>query len=759
MDKRLEGYVRFFEDQIRENEFNYKSYMAAPLCELFQKDSAFIGKIVAHNDEKGHIIIKVRKNHAPRLKINKTFCVLRNKIWDTLGNKYTSWTLPCKSFLEEVQFHTSFSEIKPLYFIKKPDPDYDYIGCSSIAVDLFDAIVKALKDKRDIWFIMLDPFPPTQYLQNLINYINRFPEDPNLMLVPKIAYEDWKPQELTNRDDVSKIIMDTLESESICILQGPPGTGKSTTISEIVTKYLNNGKTVCVTTMSNKGLTELIEKKHLDELRKQGKIYKTLLSADELRRIPGTKFAKKDTLIKGGEMLCITNYILSNEFNSLESRDTCPIYDLIVIEEASQAYLTAIAAFSRLGNHCLIVGDPMQLPPIVLCENKSDYKEYDVPTQANGLRTCVLGSNMKSYRITTTYRLTERSAQLTGVFYNNTLTSVKEKYVDLSEAQHKAYYLPQGGSVIYTTIGATDAVCSAEALAIMEKIVGDFDSHYPKKSIAIISPFKESVQRIQKQFYHEFQKLDITVETIDRIQGMTVDYAIVYIPARNISFALTENRFNVATSRSESTTLIISDLPIEGFSTTSPKVAAYLKSCSILNRDLTINERPLVTEQTTVPKLAGPNVLYKIDLTPFERPKKEIKEGKKNYYIIDTNVFVNYPDVISRIDKKYPIIILAKVADELDHMKIKLDEQGKRNAEKALRNLNNISNREVIYECADVSLLPVDFDKRSPDNMILSVAIKYKDENPIILTSDHGLQLKSKTLGISTVSLKDFLKR
>ena len=51
------------------------------------------------------------------------------------------------------------------------------------------------------------------------------------------------------------------------------------------------------------------------------------------------------------------------------------------------------------------------------------------------------------------------------------------------------------------------------------------------------------------------------METIDRIQGATVDYAIVYIPGRNPGFALDERRFNVATSRSRSTTLIISDIP------------------------------------------------------------------------------------------------------------------------------------------------------------------------------------------------------
>ena len=105
------------------------------------------------------------------------------------------------------------------------------------------------------------------------------------------------------------------------------------------------------------------------------------------------------------------------------------------------------------------------------------------------------------------------------------------------------------------------------------------------------------------------------------------------------------------------------------------------------------------------------------------------------------------------------MILSAKVTDELDKMKIKLDERGKQNAEKALRLLNSEMTHEVLYEFADVSLLPDDFDKRSPDNMILSVALKYKDENPIMLTSDNGLQLKSKILGISTISLKKFLRR
>ena len=172
-----------------------------------------------------------------------------------------------------------------------------------------------------------------------------------------------------------------------------------------------------------------------------------------------------------------------------------------------------------------------------------------------------------------------------------------------------------------------------------------------------------------------------------------------------------------------------------------------------------VEQEVKVENVAPTPTLQGVKVVGKIDLSKFERPKKEIKPGKKNYYIIDTNVFVNCPDILDKIDKEYPIILSAKVTDELDKMKVKLDEKSKQNAEKALRLLNRESKHKIIYEFADVSLLPDDFNKKSPDNMILSVALKYKDDNPIMLTSDNGLQLKSKIFGITTISLKDFLRK
>jgi hypothetical protein len=43
--------------------------------------------------------------------------------------------------------------------------------------------------------------------------------------------------------------------------------------------------------------------------------------------------------------------------------------------------------------------------------------------------------------------------------------------------------------------------------------------------------------------------------------------------------------------------------------------------------------------------------------------------------------------------------------------------------------------------------------------MILFLALRYKDEKPIMLTADNGLQIKAKYMGVLTISLKNFLKQ
>ena len=76
-----------------------------------------------------------------------------------------------------------------------------------------------------------------------------------------------------------------------------------------------------------------------------------------------------------------------------------------------------------------------------------------------------------------------------------------------------------------------------------------------------------------------------------------------------------------------------------------------------------------------------------------------------------------------------------------------------------LRHINSkFSERNIRMECADMNYLPADFSKKNPDNLILSIAVKFRNQNPVLLTSDNGFQVKAKGLGIPTIKLKNFLR-
>ena len=177
---------------------------------------------------------------------------------------------------------------------------------------------------------------------------------------------------------------------------------------------------------------------------------------------------------------------------------------------------------------------------------------------------------------------------------------------------------------------------------------------------------------------------------------------------------------------------------------------SYLLENHIAEQPTIKSEISANTEIEEKPILKMPKILGKIDLSQFEKKKKT--------YIIDTNVFVECPEIIQQINKNDLIILSAKVIDELDHLKTKLPEKLE-DINKAFRIINqNMNKRKITMEPAELNLLPEDFNKKSPDNFILAVAFKHKDNNSVLLTSDNGLQVKAKGMNIKTLSLKEFNK-
>ena len=153
-------------------------------------------------------------------------------------------------------------------------------------------------------------------------------------------------------------------------------------------------------------------------------------------------------------------------------------------------------------------------------------------------------------------------------------------------------------------------------------------------------------------------------------------------------------------------------------------------------------------------------VLKTEDVMVHEGPKEEKSNTDQpkqlgEAYVIDTNAFIYAPNIIEKIADEYPIFVSAKVVDELDHRKDVTSGNDKKKVQKALKSINMaISSGRVQTATSDARLLPADFDRRSPDNLILSVVLKVKRMGyaPVLVTSDNGFQIKAKTLKIKTIS-------
>ncbi len=650
-----------------------------------------------------------------------------------------------------------FSEVHCVWQGKTDDKGFLLCGFSGISLEMSQYLID--KQLEGCVIILGPQEPPMEYYQNLITVISNtssnYPAKEILDFDKRHVV--WNPEKINSDSSQVDNIISSLDSSNNLVFQGPPGTGKTHLMAALVAKLITDKKSVLVTALTNRALIELAQKDSLKEFLIQKRVKKTNVSADELIS------CKNICPVESKQITCMPGCVtLSTFYNASGWAKICyeeQPFDYVIMDEASQALFGMIAACKNLGKRIIWIGDQNQMQPIVLLSEETLVRN-DYGMLANGFQTLCDNFDYKSYILTESHRLLPNAASLTSIFYHTPINSVAdfEYQIDVN----KLTFAPQNGgcSLILKEmpIGEkADRVCCSYAIDIISQIL----NCYPKLNISVLSKFRATVRMLQNCFISKFGgHNNVLIDTVERVQGMTCDICIYYIPNTMMGMSLEKSLFNVATSRAKQLTIIIADKSILN-TTCDRAVTTYLQKVSkgdftAVSSEIHDNEGKTIKAGDINLKIKG-----KIDLTQFETPlQKSVKsESKQNIYIIDTNVFVNCPDIISKIDKKYPIVLSAKVTDELDKMKIKLDDQGKKNAEKALRILNTEKGHKIIYEFADTSLLPEDFDKRSPDNMILSVALKYKSENPIMLTSDNGLQLKSKILDIATISLKSFLRR
>ena len=651
-----------------------------------------------------------------------------------------------------------FSEVHCVWQGKADDNGFLLCGFSGISIEMSQYLIN---NKLEGCVIVLGPQePPMEYYQNLISVVGNTSE--SLPAKTLLDFEkttiSWNPEEINSNSSQIDRIIGLLEKNNEMIIQGPPGTGKTHLMAGLVAQLIQNNKSVLVTAMTNRALIELAEKDSLKESLAQKKVKKTNVSSDEIIACKNLSpvDSKQITCMPG----CVT---LSTFYNSSGWAKICyeeRPFDYVIMDEASQALFGMIAASMNLGKKIIWIGDQNQMQPIVLLSEETLVRN-DYYMLANGFQTLCDNFSFPSFILTESHRLLPNAATLTSSFYHTPIKSVAD--FDYIIDSNKLPFAPKDGgcTILFKEMPVgekADQTSCLFAIDIITKLLGI----YPDIKVAILSKFRSTVRMLQNCFISQHDsKNNVLIDTVERVQGMTCDVCLYFIPNTMTNMSLDKALFNVATSRAKQLTIIVADKSI-AHNVCDKDVNMFMQKVLTGNIDQLTSK-----DNETRGKIIGVHgarivVKGKVDLSQFETPKQKAVKSqiKKNIYIIDTNVFVNCPDIISKIDEKYMVVLSAKVIDELDKLKIKLSSDDKRNVETALRCINKALDKpNVRMELSDMSLLPADFDKRSPDNNILTVALKYKDENPILLTSDNGLQVKAKGLNMKTISLKDFLKK
>lgn len=549
MSVSIKNQVKFYDWQLHEMDLSWAKYHKSDILDLYAGNTLFIGKIWGIDKKRGVLILRFRKGKFPRLKIPLTLSYPKAVV-----GSIKNWTFSYGDFRE--LYVEQYTTCTPIFYLEnEPSEDFRYVGVKNVSLAFLNHINLDLKNKVHPIIVLGEEDPPRDYLVALREFTKNSKSN-SILSLSFCSMKSWAPTQLNDEDTLIQDTVEILEKKRMTIIQGPPGTGKTFLISKICDHYLRQNKRICITALTHKALMEVAIKEGLINHIKL-RVFKTNLSGDESAIVPELQNHDICNQVPRNSLLLATYYSLSKLLLSLKRIND--LFDLIIIEEASQAFLTTIAGFSSLAKKVLVVGDFMQLQPIVLNSSKALSIDRNINTIINGLKTISTNNNDNSYRLVNSYRLTASSARLTGIFYNNSLKSKsKQKDGIVLKNKYSNLFCRKGGTSILYYNKMDEGKSPLNAILFIVELVINIRKEYPGCEIALLSPYRNTINSIiDKMLSLNVNFKNIEVNTVDRIQGLTVDICIFLAPTYKTKFAMDENRFNVATSRAKKGTLII----------------------------------------------------------------------------------------------------------------------------------------------------------------------------------------------------------
>ena len=552
---------QFLEDELKaETEDFKKIYLATAISLLKISQEMYVAQFISFKD--GEMIMKFPISRALPRKGDFLVCmVLPPELQD-----YRNWG--DRSYRDLYKARYNSTECVCIWHSPANDPRYSLVGFSKVSVDFANYIKKT----PNIVLTFAPQRPPIDYVMNLQKVVeDQYSKGVASILDANYQAKDWEPIPI-RQDDVSGFVYSQMALTETMILEGPPGTGKTYMIAELCAKLCAEGHSVLVTALTNRALMEIAEKPAVESLLGEHRIFKTNISMDEIRELSKLETLKSIAPMPGC-LVMSTFYITSGYAAELTIEQP---FDYVIMDEASQAIFPMFAASRKIGKRNLWVGDIHQLSPIVILNGNritiGGYKHL-----IEGLKLLADNSISPIYQLATAYRFGQRAANYTGVFYNDSLVAKESpKYNDLP-SMFKILSKDGGPTLVLTDMPSGD--CTPQfAIYIAAFIVDNIVKDNQDKEIAVLTCMKKTTRALQMAITQKVRtRKNLLVDTVARVQGLTTDITIFFVPDYSYIRTLEPHLFNVATSRAREHTIIIADKYVLDSTILDTKVRRFLE--------------------------------------------------------------------------------------------------------------------------------------------------------------------------------------
>jgi len=402
-----------------------------------------------------------------------------------------------------------------------------------------------------------------------------------------------------------------VQARDYLLIQGPPGTGKTSVIAEIVKRLCEQGQRVLLAAFTNQAvdnmLTRLDAEGFHDYLRLghdrsvrdsvRGRLLKNMVTPT------GDPESAVHDLLYATPVIASTTATWSSDRydlsfagqNGSEQGSAPALFDVAIIDEASQLTMPAILGALRFARRFILVGDEQQLPPLVLSKEAaaqglsdslfSYLKRLDseaMPARPDASSACVT--------LTTQYRMNRWICNFSSkVFYDGKLIAappIAQRVLDVPqtgawltrEPPAIARALQPAYPLVFMDVRDDDnhaaKSSSVEARAVRSLVQGLLARGIAEGDIGIIAPYRAQVANIRRHLFSDdavsdwaalLSETSMSIDTVDRFQGgermvIIMSFATTTAPesaSQLYDFLTNPNRLNVALTRAQRKLIVV----------------------------------------------------------------------------------------------------------------------------------------------------------------------------------------------------------